>query len=83
MCRKSGTVCLIKSPSRQHRTTRIAGSHQIQRPGAPTITPPSRNTCERTNKAMGLHNLSLEVLAGQRRWMLACNLAADLEACGC
>ncbi|MGW4750344.1 hypothetical protein ACWEPR_36835, partial [Streptomyces sp. NPDC004290] len=34
----------------------------------------------RTNKAMGLHNLPSKSWTVNEGWMLACNLAADLDA---
>ena len=34
----------------------------------------------RTAKAMGLRNLPVEDLAGQRGWVIAANIAADLAA---
>ncbi|MGW0885856.1 IS1380 family transposase [Streptomyces sp. NPDC002671] len=58
----------------------IAGSHQIQ-----FLDVLHRNHAEvedriRTNKAMGLHNLPSQSWQINTAWMLAANLAADLDA---
>lgn len=58
----------------------IAGSHQIQFLDALHRDHAEVEDCVRTNKALGLHNLPSKSWAINRGWMLASNLAADLDA---
>ncbi|GAQ59603.1 IS1380 family transposase [Streptomyces acidiscabies] len=58
----------------------IAGSHQIQWIDALHRHHAVVEDRVRTNKAMGLHNLPAKSWTGNRSWMLAANIAADLDA---
>ncbi|MFG3002286.1 IS1380 family transposase [Streptomyces sp. NPDC048340] len=62
------------------KMTRIAGSHQAQWLDALHRHHAVVEDEVRTNKAMGLHNLPLKSYRGNEGWMLAANLAADLDA---
>ncbi len=62
------------------RMTRIAGSHQAQWLDAVHRHHAVVEDQVRTNKAMGLHNLPSKSWAVNESWMLAANLAADLDA---
>ncbi|WP_405899260.1 transposase [Streptomyces sp. NBC_00727] len=60
--------------------TRIAGSHQAHWLDALHRRHAVVEDEVRTNKAMGLHNLRLKSYHSNTDWMLAANLAADLDA---
>ncbi len=62
------------------RMTRIAGSHQAQWIDALHRHHTVVEDRVRTNKAMGLHNLPSKSWTVNESWMLAANLAADLDA---
>ncbi|MER7960359.1 IS1380 family transposase, partial [Streptomyces sp. NPDC096030] len=62
------------------KMTRIAGSHQAQWLDALHRHHAVVEDRVRTNKAMGLHNLPAKSLRANAGWMLAANLAADLDA---
>jgi hypothetical protein len=58
----------------------ITGSHQIQFLDALHRDHAEVEDCIRTGKAMGLHNLPSQSWQINTGWMLAANLAADLDA---
>jgi len=62
------------------KMTRIPGSHQAQWLDAVARHHAVVEDQVRTNKALGLHNLPSKSLAVNESWMLAANLAADLNA---
>ncbi|WP_406497077.1 transposase [Streptomyces sp. NBC_00846] len=62
------------------RMTRIAGSHQAQWLDVLHRHHAVVEDRVRTNKAMGLHNLPAKSYRNNEGWMLAANLAADLDA---
>lgn len=59
---------------------RIPGSHQAQWLDALHRHHAVVEDRVRTNKAMGLHNLPSKCFTTNQGWMLAANLAADLDA---
>jgi hypothetical protein len=63
-----------------HRMRGIAGSHQVQFLDALHRDHAEVEDRVRTNKAMGLHNLPSKSWQINVGWMLAANLAADLDA---
>ncbi|MET7519434.1 transposase [Streptomyces sp. NPDC005480] len=58
----------------------VAGSHQVQWIDALHRHHAVVEDRVRTNKAMGLHNLPAKSWIANRGWMLAANVAADLDA---
>ncbi|MGR8007501.1 IS1380 family transposase [Streptomyces hypolithicus] len=62
------------------KMTRIPGSHQAQWLDALHRHHAVVEDRVRTNKAMGLHNLPSKSFTTNQGWMLAANLAADLDA---
>ncbi|WP_323188075.1 transposase [Streptomyces sp. NBC_01264] len=58
----------------------VAGSHQVQWIDALHRHHAVVEDRVRTNKAMGLHNLPAKSWTANRSWMLAANVAADLDA---
>jgi hypothetical protein len=58
----------------------VAGSHQVQWIDALHRHHAVVEDRVRTNKAMGLHNLPAKAWTSNRGWMLAANVAADLDA---
>ncbi|MCO8307128.1 hypothetical protein [Streptomyces sp. RKCA744] len=62
------------------KMTRITGSHQAQWLDALHRHHAVVEDRVRTNKAMGLHNLPAKSYRANQCWMLAANLAADLDA---